>query len=228
MEIIETIEILFLGIITQVYGAIGWPGVVFLMAIESAAIPFPSELIMPLAGWLLIQAKGGSVWWVLLAGFYGGMGNLLGSWVAYWISMKGGRPLLLKYGKYVLMSKDEVDKAEIWFNKYGEWAVFIGRLLPEVRTFISIPAGLARMNLWRFSLYTFAGSFIWSLGLAYGGFLLGENWEDLRAVMRPFDIPILLILAAGAIWLLVHRIKSIRAQNRTYDETDGTPGSLDE
>lgn len=228
MEIIETIEVLFLGIITQVYGAIGWPGVVFLMAIESAAIPFPSELIMPLAGWLLIQAKGGSVWWVLLAGFYGGMGNLLGSWVAYWISMKGGRPLLLKYGKYVLMSKDEVDKAEIWFNKYGEWAVFIGRLLPVVRTFISIPAGLARMNLWRFSLYTFAGSFIWSLGLAYGGFLLGENWEDLRAVMRPFDIPILLILAAGAIWLLVHRIKSIRAQNRTYDATDGTPGSLDE
>jgi len=170
MEIIETIEILFLGIITQVYGAIGWPGVVFLMAIESAAIPFPSELIMPLAGWLLIQAKGGSVWWVLLAGFYGGMGNLLGSWVAYWISMKGGRPLLLKYGKYVLMSKDEVDKAEIWFNKYGEWAVFIGRLLPVVRTFISIPAGLARMNLWRFSLYTFAGSFIWSLGLATAAF----------------------------------------------------------
>jgi len=228
MEIIETIEILFLGIITQVYGAIGWPGVVFLMAVESAAIPFPSELIMPLAGWLLIQAKGGSVWWVLLAGFYGGLGNLLGSWVAYWVSMKGGRPLLLKYGKYVLMSKDEVDKAETWFNKYGEWAVFIGRLLPVVRTFISIPAGLARMNLWRFSLYTFAGSFIWSLGLAYGGFLLGENWEDLRAVMRPFDIPILLILAAGAIWLLVHRIKSIRAQNGTYDAADGTPGSLDE
>ena len=228
MEIIETIEILFLGIITQVYGAIGWPGVVFLMAVESAAIPFPSELIMPLAGWLLIQAKGGSVWWVLLAGFYGGLGNLLGSLVAYWVSLKGGRPLLLKYGKYVLMSNDEVDKAETWFNKYGEWAVFIGRLLPVVRTFISIPAGLARMNLWRFSLYTFAGSFIWSLGLAYGGFLLGENWEDLRAVMRPFDIPILLILAAGAIWLLVHRIKSIRAQNRTYDATDGTPGSLDE
>ena len=208
MEIIETIEILFLGIITQVYGAIGWPGVVFLMAVESAAIPFPSELIMPLAGWLLIQAKGGSVWWVLLAGFYGGLGNLVGSLVAYWVSL--------------------VDKAETWFNKYGEWAVFIGRLLPVVRTFISIPAGLARMNLWRFSLYTFAGSFIWSLGLAYGGFLLGENWEDLRAVMRPFDIPILLILAAGAAWLLVHRIKSIRAQNRTYDAANGTSGSLDE
>tara|TARA_B100000745_G_C20058161_1_gene360962 strand:- start:28 stop:729 length:702 start_codon:yes stop_codon:yes gene_type:complete len=223
MEIIETIEILFLGIITQVYGAIGWPGVVFLMAIESAAIPFPSELIMPLAGWLLIQAKGGSVWMVPLAGFYGGLGNLLGSLIAYWVSLKGGRPLLFKYGKYVLMSKDEIDKAEAWFNKYGEWAVFVGRLLPVVRTFISIPAGLARMNLWRFSVYTFAGSFIWSLGLAYGGFLLGENWEDLRAVMRPFDIPILLILAGAGGWFLMRRIKSIRAQDRLYDAANETP-----
>ena len=228
MEFIEAIEILFLEIINQVYGTMGWPGVVFLMAIESAAIPFPSELIMPLAGWLLIQAKGGSVWLVPLAGFYGALGNLLGSLVAYWVSLKGGRPLLLKYGKYVLMSKDEIDKAEAWFNKYGEWAVFIGRLLPVVRTFISIPAGLARMNIWRFSLYTFAGSFIWSLGLAYGGYLLGENWEDLRAVMRPFDIPILLILAAGAAWFLLRRIKSIRAQNRLYDAANGTTGSLDE
>lgn len=229
MEIIETIEILFLGIITQVYGAIGWPGVVFLMAIESAAIPFPSELIMPLAGWLLIQAKGGSVWMVPLAGFYGGLGNLLGSLVAYWVSLKGGRPLLFRYGKYVLMSKDEVDKAEAWFNKYGEWAVFVGRLLPVVRTFISIPAGLARMNLWRFSVYTFAGSFIWSLGLAYGGFLLGENWEDLRAVMRPFDIPILLIIAAAGGWFLMRRIKSIRAQDRLYDGANQTsPDSTDE
>ena len=223
MEIIETIEILFLGIITRVYGAIGWPGVVFLMGIESAAIPFPSELIMPLAGWLLIQAKGGSVWMVPLAGFYGGLGNLLGSLVAYWVSLKGGRPILFRYGKYVLMSKDEVDKAEAWFNKYGEWAVFIGRLLPVVRTFISIPAGLARMNLWRFSLYTFAGSFIWSLGLAYGGFLLGENWEDLRAVMRPLDIPILLILAAAGGWFLTRRIKSIRAQDKLYDAANQTP-----
>ena len=223
MEIIETIAILFLGIITQVYGAIGWPGEVFLMAIESAAIPFPSELIMPLAGWLLIQAKGGSVWMVPLAGFYGGLGNLLGSLIAYWVSLKGGRPLLFKYGKYVLMSKDEVDKAEAWFNKYGEWAVFVGRLLPVVRTFISIPAGLARMNLWRFSVYTFAGSFIWSLGLAYGGFLLGENWEDIRAVMRPFDIPILLTLAGAGGWFLMRRIKSIRAQDRLYDAANETP-----
>ena len=208
------VEAFFLDLITQVYQAMGWPGVVFLMAIESAAIPFPSELIMPLAGWLLIQAKGGSQWLVLLAGFYGALGNLLGSWVAYWISLKGGRPLLLKWGKYVLITRDEIDRAEVWFRKYGEWAVFFSRLLPVVRTFISVPAGLARMNIWKFSLYTFTGSFPWSLGLAYGGYLMGENWEDLRSAMRPFDIPIVVAIALAGAWFLVHRIKAIRAQNR--------------
>lgn len=210
------IEDFFLDIITQVYDAIGWPGVVFLMAIESAAIPFPSELIMPLAGWLLIQDRGGSAWLVLLAGFYGALGNLLGSWLAYWVSLKGGRPLLRKYGRYILVTQEEVDKAEVWFSKYGEWAVFFSRLLPVVRTFISVPAGIARMNFWRFTIYTFTGSFPWSLGLAYGGFLLGQNWEDLRSVMRPFDIPILVALLFAAGWFIRHRIKAVRAERR-YD-----------
>lgn len=208
------IEAFFLELITQVYQTIGWPGVVFLMAVESAAIPFPSELIMPLAGWQLIQAKGGSQWLVLLAGFYGALGNLLGSWVAYWISFKGGRPMLLKWGKYVLITPNEIDRAEVWFRKYGEWAVFFSRLLPVVRTFISVPAGLARMNIWKFSLYTFTGSFPWSLGLAYGGYLMGENWEDLRSAMRPFDIPIVVAIALAGAWFVVHRIKAIRAQSR--------------
>jgi membrane protein DedA with SNARE-associated domain len=210
----HSIEAVFLEIITRIYETIGWPGVVFLMAIESASIPFPSELIMPLAGWLLIQAKGGSVWLVVLAGFYGALGNLLGSWLAYWVSLKGGRPLLRKYGKYVLMTQEEIEKAEAWFGKYGEWAVFFSRLLPVVRTFISIPAGIARMNFWKFSLYTFAGSFPWSLGLAYGGYLLGANWEELRSAMRPFDIPILIALAAAIMWFVWRRIKAIRAQDR--------------
>ncbi|PKB82007.1 MAG: hypothetical protein BZY88_05325 [SAR202 cluster bacterium Io17-Chloro-G9] len=208
------IESALLDIITKVYDAIGWPGVVFLMAVESASIPFPSELIMPLAGWLLIEDKGGSAWLVLLAGFYGALGNLLGSWVAYFVSRTWGRALLHRYGKYVLITRDEVDKAEEWFGKYGEWAVFFSRLMPVVRTFISVPAGIARMNLWKFSLYTFIGSFPWSVGLAYGGFLLGENWEDLRSVMRPFDIPILVVLAAAAGWFFLRRIRTIRAQNR--------------
>ena len=215
LSLIHTVEIVLLGIITQVYDAIGWPGVVFLMSVESAAIPFPSELIMPFAGWKLIQAKGGSVWLVALAGFYGALGNLLGSWAAYWVSMKGGRPLLFRYGKYVLLTREEIDRAEAWFNKYGDWAVFFSRLLPVIRTFISVPAGLARMNLWKFSIYTFAGSFPWSLGLAYGGYVMGENWEDIRSAMRPFDIPILMLLVAAASWFFLRRIKAIRAQGRT-------------
>ena len=208
------IETWFLEIITDVYDAIGWPGVVFLMAVESAAIPFPSELIMPLAGWLLIEAKGDSAWMLWMAAFYGALGNLLGSWVAYWISYKGGRPLLKKYGKYVLVTQHEVDQAEEWFQKYGELAVFASRMLPVVRTFISVPAGIARMNFWKFSFYTFVGSYPWSLGLAYGGFKLGENWEDLRRVMRPFDFPIAAIILVVVVWFIYHRIKVIRREER--------------
>ncbi len=216
-SLIQAIEAVFLGIIAAAYETMGWPGVVFLMAIESAGIPFPSELIMPLAGWLLVQDKGGSHGMVWMAGFYGALGNLLGSWVAYWVSLTGGRTLLSKYGKYVLVTREEVDRAEIWFRKYGDWAVFFSRLLPVVRTFISIPAGIARMNFWKFSIYTFAGSFPWCLGLAYGGFFLGENWESLRAVMRPFDIPILAIMAAATGWFIYRRIKTLRAQGREIE-----------
>ena len=204
------IENWFLDIITRVYDAMGWPGVVFLMGIESAAIPFPSELIMPLAGWLLIEAKGDSAWMLLMAAFYGALGNLLGSWVAYGISYKGGRPLLKKYGRYVLVTQNEVDRAEEWLQKYGEIAVFASRMLPVVRTFISVPAGISRMNIWKFSFYTFVGSYPWSLGLAYGGFKLGENWEDLRRVMRPFDFPIAGIIIVVVAWFIYHRIKTIR------------------
>ena len=206
------IEHWFLQIITSVYDAMGWPGVVFLMGVESAAIPFPSELIMPLAGWLLIEAKGDSAWMLGRAGVYGALGNLLGSWGAYWVSYKGGRPLLKKYGKYVLVTQHEVDKAEDWFRKYGELAVFASRMLPVVRTFISVPAGFARMNFWKFSFYTFVGSYPWSLGLAYGGFKLGENWESLRQVMRPFDFPIAAIIGVALIWFIYHRIKVIKRE----------------
>jgi len=217
------IEAILLDLVTRVYNAIGWPGVVFLMAIESAAIPFPSELIMPLAGWLLVQDRGGTLWLVALAGFYGALGNLLGSWLAYWVSLKGGRPLLRKYGKYILITQEELDRAEVWFSKYGEWAVFFARLLPVVRTFISVPAGIGRMSFWKFSLYTFTGSFPWSLGLAYGGYLLGQNWEELRSAMRPFDLPVLVALAAAAGWFIWRRLKAIRAQHRTASPSAATP-----
>ena len=162
-----------------------------------------------------------------MAGFYGALGNLLGSWVAYWVSAFGGRPLLYKYGKYVLLTREEVDRAEVWFRKYGDWIVFLSRMLPVVRTFISIPAGISRMNFWKFSLFTFIGSFPWSLGLAYGGFLLGENWEDLRSVMRPFDIPIVVVVVALAAWFFYRRIRAVRAQGSVDLVDDPEAGEAD-
>ena len=126
------------------------------------------------------------------------------------------------------MTNDEIERTERWFERYGDLAVFFSRLLPVVRTFISIPAGIARMNIWKFSIYTFAGSFPWSLGLAYGGFLLGENWETLRSAMRPFDIPIVILIVLGGVWFLHRRIKSIRAAAiRPSPGTEDPGASLD-
>jgi membrane protein DedA with SNARE-associated domain len=179
------------------------------MAIESACIPLPSEIIMPLAGWFLVDDRGLGEQWLLLAAFCGALGNLLGSWVAYAVGAWGGRPFLLRYGRYVLISRHEVEQAERWFARYGDRAVFISRVLPVVRTFISLPAGIARMNIWRFSILTFVGSFPWSLGLAWAGFLLGENWERIREWMRPADIPILIVLAALVAWYIYRRVRTV-------------------
>jgi membrane protein DedA with SNARE-associated domain len=183
-----------LQIITNLFNAIQWPGVVLLMAIESACIPIPSELIMPLAGWLLIKAQGLPPIYCLLGGALGAFGNLIGSMVAYWVGANGGRPFLEKYGRYVLITKRDLDGADAWFAKRGTISVFISRILPVIRTFISLPAGIVRMNFAKFSVYTFIGSFIWSTGLTFGGFLLGEHWDEIRAAIRPFDIPIVIIV----------------------------------
>ncbi len=196
-----------LSFIQQVYQSIGWPGVVFLMAIESACIPLPSEIIMPLAGWMLIKEAGQGPAFILVAAAAGGLGNTLGSILTYWVGLAGGRRFLEKYGKYVLISHHDLELADTWFNKYGQRAAFISRLLPVVRTFISLPAGVARTPFWPFTLYTFLGSFLWSGALAYGGYLLGQHWEQLRSVMRPFDIPIIIVIAALVVWFVVHRIR---------------------
>jgi membrane protein DedA with SNARE-associated domain len=217
------IETWILELVTEVYLSMGWPGVVLLMAVESVAFPIPSELVMPLAGWLLVQARGSPVWWVAMAGVYGSLGSLLGAWFVYGVSLKGGRPLLHKYGKYVLITREELDRAEAWFDKYGEWAVFFSRLVPVLRTLISVPAGVSRMNLWKFSIYTFAGSFPWSFGLAFGGYMLGENWEVLRAAMQPFELPILLALVGIVAWFAFRRVKAMRARRRVADLSAGYP-----
>ena len=184
-----------------------WPGVVVLMAVESACIPVPSELIMPLAGWMLIKERSLHVVFTLVAGGYGALGNTIGSAIAYGAGMWGGRPFLEKYGRYVLISRHDLDRADRWFDKSGSWSIFASRLLPVVRTFISLPAGIARMHFFKFLIYTFLGSFIWSVGLAYGGYQMGEHWEQIRAVMRPFDLPLIAIIIAFIAFYIYRHIK---------------------
>ena len=206
-KLLGGLENWLLDLARNTYDVIEWPGVVALMAVESAAIPFPSEIIMPLAGWLLVKERGLSEAWLLLAAFFGALGNRLGSVLAYCVGAWGGRPLINRYGRYVLISRHDLDLADRWFAKYGTWAVFISRLLPVVRTFISVPAGIARMRIGKFVALTFAGSFPWSLGLAWAGFVLGENWERTRDGMRPADIPILLAVLVLAGWDVYRHVK---------------------
>ncbi|MEK7873129.1 MAG: DedA family protein, partial [Chloroflexota bacterium] len=126
----------------------------------------------------------------------------------------GGRSVLERYGKYILITRHDLDRADRWFARYGDAAIFFSRLLPVVRTFISFPAGVSRMNIWKFSLYTFLGAFPWSLGLAYGGYVLGEHWERLRGVMRPFDIPIILAILALVGWYMVRHVRQANAEKK--------------
>jgi membrane protein DedA with SNARE-associated domain len=198
-----------INLINHVYLAIGWPGVVLFMTIESACIPLPSEIIMPLAGWMLVEDAGLGAGYIILAGFCGATGNVFGSLIAYWIGDIGGISLLKRYGRYILVSNHDLELANRWFDKYGDWITFVARFIPGVRTFISLPAGIARMNIGKFSFYAFVGSFIWSAGLAYGGYLLGQNWERIRTAMRPFDYPIL-----GAVIILIAILVGIRLRGR--------------
>lgn len=198
------LEQALLDFIARVYTLMHWPGVVALMALGSAGIPIPSELIMSLSGWMLIREMGLSPTYALVAGVYGASGCALGSVVAYGVGMWGGRPILEKYGRYILISHNDLNMADRWFAQYGSWAAFICQLLPVVRTFIGLPAGIAGMHFVKFLIYTFIGSFIWCAGLAYGGYLLGEHWEELRSMMRPFD-PLIGILLVALIVYYVYR-----------------------
>jgi membrane protein DedA with SNARE-associated domain len=204
------------------------------MAIESACIPFPSEVIMPLAGWFLVKDRGHGEEYLLLAGFYGALGNTIGSLVAYYAGAWGGRPFLERYGKYLLITPKEVAWADRWFAKYGDITVFATRLMPVIRTFISLPAGIARMNVWRFTALTFAGAFPWSIALAWAGYQLGENWEDLTDYFRPVTIPILVVIIAIGAYLLYRRIRELRhagsyeellAEQKVAEPTAGADGA---
>ena len=208
IEILEQTIILFLE---SLFGMVGWFGVVLAMAIESACIPLPSEVTMPLAGWFLIEARGYPVWHVIWAGLYGGLGCTIGSVATYWIGALGGRPLLEKYGKYVLVSRHDIEVADRWFNRWGEATAFFSRLLPVVRTFISLPAGVARMNFGKFTLLSFIGSFIWCIVLGWSGYVFGSQWELVRQYMRPFDIPIIIAGIVLVGWYIYNHVKRNRA-----------------
>jgi membrane protein DedA with SNARE-associated domain len=185
------------------------------MAIESTAIPLPSEVVMPLGGWKLVEERDLGFWFVVLAGLAGAIGSLIGSLIEYYVARAGGRPLIEKYGKYFLITHADLDRADRWFGTRGELTVFVARMIPGVRGFISIPAGIARMNVWRFSIFTFVGAFPWTFGMALGGYLLGANYDDIRHVTRPFDIPIIVGVAGLIGWFLWHRVREIRAEGRS-------------
>ena len=211
---IHSIETAIIDGLRDLFDAVGWFGVVLAMAIESACIPLPSEIIMPLAGWLIVDERGLGWWGVLQASFWGAIGNVIGSIVAYAAGMWGGRPLLERYGKWVLISRKDLDRADRWFERWGEVTAFTSRLLPVVRTFISFPAGVARMHFGRFCLFTFLGAFLWCIPLTAAGYYWGEDWEEFREKARLFDYPIAAILLALVAWYIWHKIREIRHEGR--------------
>ena len=180
----------------------GYAAIFLLMLAESACIPFPSEVTMLVGGWYAADGRLD----FFLVGVAGVLGNLIGSWIAYAVGRATGRDLLDRYGKYVLIRSHDIDKAEVWWEKYGDAATFFSRLLPVIRTFISLPAGIARMPFGKFSLYTFLGCIPWTFALAWLGVIVEDNWE--RA-LDYFDVPTLIIggllVAAAAYWYLRRR-----------------------
>ena len=194
----EKILILVFVFINSIVVASGYAGIALLMAIESACIPLPSELIMPFAGYLVYTGSMKLVW----AATAGAIGCNLGSLVAYEIGCYGGRPLVEKYGRWILLTHRELDTADRFFARWGYLAVFIARLLPVIRTFIALPAGVARMPRGRFHIYTFLGSWPWCFALAYFGMKLGENWRSLGKYFHKFDAIIGVLLLGGIVWFL--------------------------
>jgi len=193
----KILAVLFVFIKSTI-AATGYSGIAILMAIESACIPLPSELIMPFAGYLVYEGSM-SLFWVATAG---AIGCNLGSLVAYEIGHYGGRPLVERYGRWILMGRRELDWADRFFARWGHAAVFVARLLPVVRTFIALPAGVARMPRGKFHIYTFLGSWPWCLGLAWAGMKLGENWRSLGKSFHQFDVVIGVLILAAVGWFI--------------------------
>jgi membrane protein DedA with SNARE-associated domain len=205
--VLAFIDQLVIPFLTSLYGAVGYLGVVAAMTIESAMVPLPSELTLPFGGFLVsdpsqlepLTRQPWAFWLVVIAAT---VGNTLGSLIAYAIGAWGGRPLLERYGRYLLIRTEEIDRADDFFARHGRSTVFIGRLLPVVRTFISFPAGVTRMPLLPFITYSTLGAVLWSAVLVFAGLQLGVHWQDIRHALQPFDL-LLAVLAVLAVVLFV-------------------------
>jgi len=202
----------------------GYLAIFVLMVLESACIPIPSEVTMLFGGALvsatfLAPELQLDLWPVVLAGT---VGNLVGSWLAYWAGYVGGRPLVARWGRYLLIRPHEVDRAHDWFERYGEATVFFGRLLPVVRTFISLPAGIVRMGFWKFTVFTLLGCLPWSLALTWVGFEFGERWETFERFLRPFSWAIAAAVLIAGVWFVWHRLRTIRAEEAERGASSAT------
>ena len=198
---IEKIIAALAGFVIAVISKGGYLGVIVLMGIESACIPLPSEIIMPFAGYLVYTGQFKLLW----AATAGAIGCNLGSVIAYEIGFYGGRPLIEKYGSYLLMSRHDLELADRFFERFGSAAVFVGRLLPVIRTFIALPAGVARMPRLRFHVYTFVGSWPWCFALAWVGMKLGERWHTdprLSQWLHRLDVVVIVLMLLAFIWFL--------------------------
>ncbi len=204
---LRALEQLVIPFLERLYESFGYLGVLVAMAIESAAIPLPSELILPLAGWAvsrgLQEPLTGAPWEFWAAVTAGVAGNTLGSVLSYFVGAWGGRPILERYGRYVLISAHDIAVADRWFARYGDATVFFTRMLPIVRTFISVPAGVAHMHLGRFVLFSVLGAVPWTIGLVYAGRALGDNWLTVREMLGGLDLlvaAVLVVLVALFLW----------------------------
>lgn len=191
--------------IVAAISSLGYGGIVLLMAIESACIPLPSEVTMPFSGYLVAAGR----FDLQLVALAGAAGCLAGSYIAYYVGMSGGRWFLERYGRYLLIAPHELELADRFFDRWGGPAVFISRLLPVVRTFIAFPAGVARMRLIPFTIYTLAGSYIWCFVLAWAGMKLGQHWDTLGPYFHRFDSVIALVLIGAAAAIIYNRLKGV-------------------
>jgi len=216
--------------ITNMYVTLGLAGIVIAMALESCCIPLPSEIVMPLAGVMFVEGKllAGVNFWLglVLIALAGAIGCLIGSTAAYGIGYTGGRPLMLKYGRYVLISQHDADMADRFFQKWGGATAFFSRLMPIVRTYISLPAGITKMPFIKFCVYTFLGSFPWCFLLAYVGTVVGNNLSALTPIFRSFEVVIiiaLVILLVLYIWRHILNDRKARAEQAAAVQQQQTP-----